>query len=214
MLIPFEEVNRILQNHRIRITGIFHIGAHDCEEKTSYNKNGVLDDDIYWVEGNEEKVAMNKAKGIQHIYNALIFDVEKEVDFHITKNNHLPGNHESSSILPLGVHALFYPQIQVQEVRKCFTKTIDTLVHEEHIPIQKLNFWNLDIQGVELQALKGAKDLLRFADAIYIEVNQLPLYKDCALLPEVDYFMQNNGFTRTHIKMAEQGWGDALYIRS
>lgn len=213
MLIPFATVYELLQQRGIQVQGILHIGAHDCEEREHYNAKGITDENIVWVEGNPDKVRANQAKGIPLIYQGLIYDTEKEVDFHITANPLMPGNTESSSILPLGIHAHFYPHIQVNEVRKMTTTTIERLVRMHHIPIQRLNFWNLDIQGVELEALKGAEDMIAFADAIYVEINQLPLYQGGALLPSVDQFLQSKGFVGSHIKMAEQGWGDALYVR-
>ena len=41
MLITFEEIDKVLSSKNIDITGIFHIGAHDCEELTLYNKLGL-----------------------------------------------------------------------------------------------------------------------------------------------------------------------------
>lgn len=214
MLIPFSEVHELVTQLGKTITGILHIGAHECEERHAYNEQGVQDDAIYWIEGNEEKVQLNREKGIPHIIKALVYNEEKEVDFHITKNLHIPGNSESSSILPFGVHASYYPHVKVGEVRKCRTITLDSLIREEKIPIQDLNFWNLDIQGVEFEALLSAGDMIQFADCIYVEVNLQTLYEGCALLPKLDAFLQINGFKRIQLKMTEQGWGDALYVRA
>ena len=41
MLITFEQINEILLSKNININGSFHIGAHDCEELTFYNKLGL-----------------------------------------------------------------------------------------------------------------------------------------------------------------------------
>ena len=103
--------------------------------------------------------------------------------------------------------------LEGREVKKMKTVTLESLIQTNSIPIEGLTFWNLDIQGVELEALRSAGDLIRFANAIYCEVNIQSLYKGCALLGEVDEFLKGKGFTRVAIKMAEQGWGDALYIR-
>ena len=46
MLISFEEINKILLENNISITGGFHIGAHECEELGFYNKVGLKDEDI------------------------------------------------------------------------------------------------------------------------------------------------------------------------
>lgn len=214
MLIPFSDVYAKVKELGKTVTGVLHIGAHECEERKAYNEKGIQDDSIYWIEGNGEKVQLNKQRGVPHIYEALIYNEEKEVDFHITKNLHVPGNSESSSILPFGVHASYYPHVQVQEVRKLKTTTLESLIRREKIPIQQLNFWNLDIQGVEFEALLSAGDMIQFADVIYVEVNLQNLYEGCALLPKLDAFLQLNGFKRIQVKMTEQGWGDAFYVRS
>ena len=213
MLIPFKEVCSILKYNRLPINGILHIGAHDCEERRDYVENGVNDEDIYWVEGNPDKVLYNKENGVQNIYQALIYDVEKEVEFHVTKDPLNDGSCQSSSILPFETHSVHYPHITVGEVKKMKTVTLESLVSTNNIPIENLTFWNLDIQGVELEALRSAGDLIRFANAIYCEVNVQSLYKGCALLGEVEQFMKEKGFTRVAMKLAEQGWGDALYIK-
>jgi hypothetical protein len=213
MLIPFHEICDLLRANQRVITGILHIGAHECEERKAYNDQGITDDQIYWVEGNPEKVKLNQDKGVPHIYQALIHNEETEVDFYITKNLYNPGNTESSSILPLGVHQFYYPHVQIQETKKLPTIRLDTLIQKEHIPIQTLNFWNLDIQGVELEALMSAGEFLRFADVIYVEVNEQPLYQGCALLPQLEAFLNKQGFQLVGKKMTEQGWGDALFLR-
>ena len=213
MLIPFKEVCAILKYNHLPINGILHIGAHDCEERKDYVENGVSDDDIYWVEGNSEKVLYNQENGVPHIYQGLIYDVEKEVEFHVTKDPLNDGSCQSSSILPFETHALHYPHITVGEVKKMKSFTLESLIQTTNIPIETLTFWNLDIQGVELEALRSAGDLIRFANAIYCEVNVQSLYKGCALLGEVDEFLRGKGFTRVAMKLAEQGWGDALFIR-
>lgn len=75
------------------------------------------------------------------------------------------------------------------------------------------NFWNLDLQGSELRAIKGGTQALRYVDAIYTEVNREYLYEDCALLSEMDEYLGSAGFSRISMQMTRAGWGDALYIR-
>jgi len=56
--------------------------------------------------------------------------------------------------------------------------------------------------------------MILFADVIYVEVNIRSLYKGCALLPQLEYFLDSKGFKRIGIQMAQQGWGDAIFIRT
>jgi hypothetical protein len=45
-------------------------------------------------------------------------------------------------------------------------------------------------------------------------VNIRSLYKGCALLPQLEYFLDAKGFKRIGIQMAQQGWGDAIFIKN
>jgi FkbM family methyltransferase len=207
MLIPFAEVYSFIKNQGRNIKGILHVGAHECEERIDYNREGINDSVIYWVEGNKDKVEEMKQKNVPNIFHALVDIEERDVEFNITNNG------QSSSILPLDTHSKHYPHIIVSEKRKMRTTTLKNIIEENSFPIQNLDFWNFDIQGAELLALKGAAEYLKYANYIYIEVNVETLYSGCALLPELDDFLALNGFQRVGIKLVEQGWGDALYLR-
>jgi FkbM family methyltransferase len=207
MLIPFSQICQFLEANNKKVTGILHVGAHECEEKKDYNDQGIPDNKIIWVEGNKDKVLEMRMKGIDTIYCAVVDEVERDVTFHITNNG------QSSSILPLEKHSNYYPHIVVTEERKVKTTTLKHLIEESKMPIQELNFWNFDIQGAELSALKGAGEYLKHADFIYVEVNIESLYRGCPLLPEIDSFLEANGFQRCGMKLVVQGWGDALYVR-
>jgi FkbM family methyltransferase len=207
MLIPFSQIVTFLTENNKKVKGILHVGAHDCEEKKDYNDQGVPDNKIIWVEGNKDKVLQMRMAGIDTIYCAVVDEKEHEVTFHITNNG------QSSSILPLETHLQHYPRILVTEERKVKTTTLENLIKDNHLPIEELNFWNFDIQGAELSALKGAGEYIKYADFIYAEVNVESLYKGCALLPEMDEFLASKGFQRVAMRLVQQGWGDALYVR-
>lgn len=206
MLIPFHHVQSYLQGKGISITGILHIGAHECEELQAYNNGGIPANMIDWVEANPELVARMAERGIQ-VHNVAISDVETELPFYITNNG------QSSSLLPFGTHETTYPWCKVVKTITVKTQTLANLIATKNIPITQRNFWNLDIQGAELSALKSAGDAINHSDAIYAEVNIQEVYKGCALLPELDAFLESKGFKRELISMTDAGWGDALYVR-
>ncbi len=206
MLIPYADVVRILQEKGIRIKGVLHVGAHECEELADYLRGGVAVNDIDWVEANPALVARMAARGIT-VHNAAVSDVEAELPFHVTNNG------QSSSLLKFGTHEASYPWCKVVETITVRTKRLDTLIVEKSIPMERRNFWNLDIQGAELSALRSAGDNINFADAIYVEVNTQEVYRGCGQLPELDTFLESKGFKREAIRMTGAGWGDALYIR-
>ncbi len=207
MLIPFEEIF-----HKVKepIRGIIHIGAHEGEESKVYNKHKISN--VLWIEGNPTLIdKLTRKVGVypnQQVHNHLIDNKERIVDFHITNNS------QSSSILELGAHSKFHPDIIVDEIIKLKTKRIDEFILEKGIDIQKYNFANLDIQGNELSALKSFGKYLSNIDYIYSEVNVTKVYKKCALLHEIDYFLSRHGFERISLKLTNWGWGDAFYIKS
>jgi FkbM family methyltransferase len=206
MLIPFNQCLAILNEYDISIRGVLHIGAHECEELTDYNMEGI--NDIVWVEANSILVDKNKQRGINNIYCLAVDNEEGEAEFHITNNG------QSSSLLNFGTHEKSYPWCKVVETIKVQKQRLSTfLINNSHIDMKKYNFWNLDIQGVELSALKSADEFINFADAIYSEVNTEFVYKNCGLLNEMDTFLESKGFKRLHTKMTNEGWGDALWIR-
>ena len=62
-------------------------------------------------------------------------------------------------------------------------------------------------------ALKGSEQSIKHARAIYLEVNEKELYKNCGLIDEIDTFLSQYHFKRVSTHMTQHGWGDALYIR-
>jgi hypothetical protein len=90
--------------------------------------------------------------------------------------------------------------------------TVDTFFERNRLDAQKYDFWNFDIQGAELMALKGATKSIQHAKVLYLEVNERELYKGCALMPEIDDFLAKYKFKRVLTSMTQYGWGDALYI--
>jgi hypothetical protein len=207
MLISIDEIYKILLSKNIKINGSFHIGAHECEEMHFYNGLGLKQQDIIWIDAIPSKVAEAINRGIPNIYNALITDKDdEEMLFNITNNV------QSSSILELGTHAQEHPLVIYVDKILQKSITIDTFFERNSINPSKYNFWNFDIQGAELMALKGATQSIKNVEAIYLEVNEKELYKNCGLITEIDTFLSTYNFKRVLTNMTPHGWGDALYI--
>lgn len=194
--------------YQLFIKGIIHIGANELEENDVYKFLGIQN--IIWVEANEEIAKkINQKFPEEVIMPFAICDVDNETKEFIVTNNYA-----SSSLLELKTHKTEHPHVFEIERIKVKTKRLDTLVKEENIDLSYFNFLNIDIQGAELLALKGAQDTLKHIDYIYLEVNEKELYEGCALLPEIDEFLEKNNFKRVELKMLNHGWGDAFYIRN
>jgi FkbM family methyltransferase len=184
--------------------GVLHIGAHECEEAPLYHSIGMKNEDILWIEANADIINPEQ----KNILHAVISNKDDEnVSFIITNNI------QSSSILELHTHLLEHPHVVEIGRRNVTTITLDTLFRKNHIPFDKYDFMNLDIQGAELKALQGATEVLPHIRAIYTEVNVKELYKGCAFLEDLDLFLVQYGFKRVATQILHHGWGDALYIK-
>ena len=200
MLLNTAEVLNALNG--VEINGVLHIGAHDRQELPFYvNQLGVSADNIIWVDA-------LKSKCVNGVYHATISDKDnEEVAFNISNNE------QSSSILDFKTHLVEHPDVVFVDCVVQKTITIDTFMETHGLDPSRYSFWNFDIQGAELLALKGAKESIKYAKAIYLEVNAAELYKGCALIDEIDHFLKAHCFKRVLTSMTGYGWGDALYLR-
>lgn len=203
MLIPVRE---LVTNYNISPKAVLHIGAHLAEESSEYNT--YFNTPVIWIEAQSKlckKLRHDLAKATNLIIEACIFDEDdKLVSFNLSTNS------QSSSLLEFGTHLSQYPDIKVTETFKIKTKRLDTIFARKRIP----DFINLDIQGVELRALKSLGLMIDQVTFIYTEVNKSFVYKDCDQVQEIDRYLKLKGFRRLATRwVIESGWGDALYVR-
>lgn len=71
--------------------------------------------------------------------------------------------------------------------------TLDTLIDVNSL--EKPFFLKLDVQGYEIEVLKGGQTLLAEADIVLLEVSILEYNKGAPLMAEVLYFMNEHGFS-------------------
>jgi FkbM family methyltransferase len=159
------------------------------------------------VDAIRSKVDEAKTKGGPNVYQAVITDKDDAVVMFNMANNI-----QSSSVLEFGTHSKEHPWVRYVGKIKMKTITVDTFFKKNKMDASKYNFWNFDIQGAELMALKGATQSIQYAKAIYLEVNEKELYKGCALITDIDTFLLQYKFKRVLTTMTRHGWGDALYI--
>ena len=195
----------LIKKYKIRFTGILHVGAHECEEIHDYERY-VPRYKILWIEAMPEKVklCMHKFSNIL-IEQAVVSDTVENVRFNVSNNG------QSSSILDFGLHSKFHPQVHYIGYFEAETKLLKDVISNYNIDF---NFLNFDIQGAELKALKGMGEYLKKVDYLYTEVNSDYVYKDCALISDLDEYLLQFGLYRVETMWCENyRWGDAFYIR-
>lgn len=202
MLISLHE---LVKKYNINFKGILHVGAHECEELSDYEKY-LTRNVILWIEALQDKVVFCKKKynGVL-IENAVVSDTIETVKFNISNNG------QSSSILELGLHKQFHPHVHYVNSFETKTQMLKDIICKYNI---EYNFLNLDIQGAELKALKGMEEYLNKVDYVYTEVNSDYVYKDCCIITELDDYLKRFNLFRVETKWCENyRWGDAFYIR-
>ena len=73
-----------------------------------------------------------------------------------------------------------YPDIDYVSKIQVETKPLDDWLDENFKNKNQYNFINIDIQGYELEALKGMPNQLKIAEYIYLEVNFEEVYLGCS----------------------------------
>jgi len=210
-LIDEELIISLLREKGINVTGVFHVGAHEGEEIKFYvNKLNLGLNDILWIEALPKKVKLMLDNGIPNVFNAIITNEDdKNIIFNVSNN------YQSSSILHLKTHLQEHPGIFYTAQFRGKSITIDTFFKRNNIDPSKYNFWNFDIQGAELLALKGGSDAIKHVKMLYLEVNRDEMYKNCDRVEAVDSFLLDKGFKRVHDTISDgTSWGDAIYVRN
>jgi FkbM family methyltransferase len=224
MLIPFTD---LAQRHAIAVERVIHAGAHLGEEAPAYRAVGA--NEVLWIEGNPDlikRVTENVAPYGHTVVQALLgAESGNEVTFHVTNFDSM-----SSSILEFGTHSSAHSEVVVVGDQRHVLRTLDEVA--EANGFIEADFLNLDLQGYELEALRGAERLLQHIRTIYTEVNVDEVYKDCVLLPELDAWLNARGFEAAEVQLygcARRdcsdggqpdaggqrffGWGDCCYLR-
>jgi FkbM family methyltransferase len=181
------------------------------EEASDYAKYHI--ENIIWVEGNPDLVKsglskISNTKGQTLLHGLVYSEDDIDIQFKITNNS------QSSSILDFGKHKEYHPQVSFVKSIQLKTTRIDSLLKKNNFNPGQFDFVNLDIQGVELQALKGFGEYLDPVKYIYTEINVGQVYKGNDTIEEMDHFLGNLGFYRVETNLTEYSWGDAFYIKT
>jgi len=203
-------IQELCSQYSIAPRGVIHVGAHEGTEITAYQQMGAQK--VLFVEANPsvfERLQANIADypNVEAV-NCAIGDRNGTIDLHVTSFD------QSSSILQLKRHQDIYPHITETHQITVLSKTLDTLLQEQELNPSDFNILNIDIQGAELLALQGATNWLKSVELINTEVNYEELYEGCALIDQLDEFLEGHGFQRAATTTPiHPSWGDAIYVK-
>jgi hypothetical protein len=125
---------------------------------------------------------------------------------------------DSSSLLPIGERQLAeFPGTQEARQLDVPVVTLDDVIDEGLAGPVLLK---IDVQGLELDVLRGAGDALSSLDTIFVECSFVELYEGQALADEVIAFLFSHGFRLAGVHGLATGQGgqtlqaDLLFVNS
>lgn len=134
------------------------------------------------------------------IINEALSSKEQELEINFTKKG------ECSSIFKPNFKLLskfpFSERFKVKTKTKIKTQTLDNIL--EINGLKYPNYMKLDIQGAELEALKGSVNSLKSICCIELEIEFAELYENQPLFSEVEQFLRQNGFEIWDIRRVYQ----------
>ena len=202
MLLSFTGLRK---KYNMDVKGIIHIGGHYGEEIDEYVRNGIQEIVIFEPLSDSfdilcENIQDLNANIIAH--QVALGPEETTATMYVSDNEK-----QSSSLLKPKVHITHHPHVKFPETEEVEVKVLDDFDYT------KYNFINMDVQGYELEVLKGATETLKHVDYVYCEVNRDEVYEGNAYVEELDEFLSAYNMERVETSWEGQIWGDALYIK-
>lgn len=205
------EISKLHKKYNFNVTGVCHVGAWKAKEISTYRREfGNVP--VTFIEANKrlETHIVDSISGFTNVdYRMVAAGSHSGVgSLSLDKSGGRRG--QSSSLLKPKEHLKRYPRIKFDIPSEVRVYPLDEIMEGKDF-----NFLNIDVQGYELEVLRGAVKCLENVYSIIVEVNRGELYEDCPMVNDVDNFLSGFGFSRveTEWRHNREKWGDALYTR-
>ena len=197
----------VSERNLIAARGVLHIGAHFGEERFVYSE---FEKPVLWIEAVPEYFNQLRSNistlDNQEARLLLLSDDERVVEFHIASNDGA-----SSSLYELSKNSGFEKTgLRMETSIQVSTMRLDkTLSKEDFL---KFDHWVVDVQGAELEVLRGAGKSLSYCNSIQVEVSHREVFVGGTEYLELVDFLTCAGFIQ--IWEAHEGEHmDVLFIR-
>lgn len=193
------------KKYNMKIEGVIQIGGHYGQEFDILKEIGANEILIFEPSPIAFSVLEKRLNKKAILIEKAVGNENKKVQMNVETVN----KGMSNSILEPHLHLSKHPNIKFEKKIE-----VDMIRLDDFIKGNNYNFLVIDVQGYELEVLKGSCELLRFINYIVIEVNHDELYKGGPLVEDIDRFLGKYFFKRVETNwMTINGWGDALYIK-
>jgi FkbM family methyltransferase len=121
------------------------------------------------------------------LFQSAIGPQKENVEMHVSKRK------DSSSILPIGNRqSSIFPGTEESHIEEIKVGPLHQFLSKEEF--KKRVFVKIDVQGYELDVLKGCEELIHLFDFIYVECSFIELYEGQALAHEVIKYLNSRSF--------------------
>ena len=209
------DLNAIEQHTGIKITGAIHVGAFLGEELSQYRALGLTNTILFEPQKKLFDIVNFKCIVKEKAFNVALGSEESVVGMFISdrEGGVSNGAGASSSILAPKKHLTEHPEVTFPSKESITVKRFDKFVQENGVDISNHNLLNIDVQGYELEVLKGMGEELEKIQLIIAEVNRDEMYEGCPMIEDVDDYVKEFGFERVAVAWQSESWGDALYVK-
>lgn len=178
-----------MRNQNINPKVVYDIGAstlhwYDCARSIWPNAEYIAFDAM------DECGQLYSEAGIKHAINLLSDQDNKILDFYENKENPAGNSYYRENVQYSPAAAFLYDDSH--KVKK-YAKTLDTIIEEKNFPLPDL--MKLDIQGAEIDVLKGAQQALTHCRDLIVEIQEVEYNKGAPMKKEVIDYLTKLGFS-------------------
>ena len=183
----FTILRRISEELIKQAGGVLHIGAHIGQEAEFYFKCGVP---VLWFEGDPDvyqilRINIKPFENQKAVCHLLGERNEDSVEFNIASNDGASSSiftiHETKNLPFTMKNKLILPM-----------RRLDEIVNEKQI--ENFRHWVIDVQGAELNVLKGAAGLISLCQSLQVEVKNISDYIGGTSWSDIKGFLNSKGF--------------------
>ena len=187
---------------------VVHCGAHLAQEAIEYHNLGF--NSVIWIEASHEFAAA-ASQTVEKFPNQIVVQAALWNLSGVKLDLRIANNGASSSLRGFADHASIFPDIEMIGIESIITTTLDDILKDDSAG----GLLILDLQGVELQVLQGAKRSLPKFEFIICEVSMREIYTNQGSWMEVSEELMKHGFTLVDWTLdPNYGYGNALYARN
>ena len=196
----------IVKRYDLLVSGIIQVGAHKGQELESFIQHGIkhvvlIEPVPTYAKILEEKFGDNE--------DIKVLKVALGAEKGSAKLNIASNDGQSSSILTSSFNfKIGAPEVKIIQTIDVVVERMDDVIDD----FSKFNTLLIDVEGYELEVLKGSLETLKHIEMIFIEVNKIWVRKGNPSIHKIDKFLSDAGFQRIFTRWWDF-WGDAFYMK-